>query len=174
MATPQPVDIPASPLDDSALLAYSAEHLIYELWMLDRLNNWPSSLQVHPAEAQIIINALIESWVVHLRNLLDFLYPTFCKADDVVAAHFFPTEESYLACVGEISEKLKDARDRAHKEIAHLTIKRKAGAPKGKEWDRPDLTNDVLVLMKRFAQEASPTRLHESVRQVLGVTSARQ
>jgi hypothetical protein len=51
-------------------------------------NEWTLALLGHP---QRINNSLIESFVVHLRNLIDFLYLQ-ATGTDVVAEDFFPAQ----------------------------------------------------------------------------------
>ena len=69
-------------------LREASNHLHYEVWMLT------SSAQ---AMASGIANngwlkyALLESFVVHVRGVMDFLYNDNPQPDDVVAQDFFPS-----------------------------------------------------------------------------------
>ena len=73
------------------------------------------------------LSALLESFAIHLRNLIDFLYtdPKDAKPDDLVAADFFNSSAAWAP--GAISRSLQEARVRANKEVSHITYKRKAG-----------------------------------------------
>jgi hypothetical protein len=108
------------PLSDRELLDYSREHVIYELWMFRSVAQaLTSPVQI----SQALRNALIESSAIHLRNLIDFLYPGQIQADDVVAAEFFDNPSEWET-VSMISAKLSSARIWAHQEVSHLTRKR--------------------------------------------------
>ena len=69
---------------------------------------------------------MLESFAIHLRNLIDFFYtpPNHARNDDLVAADFFDPPTSWNP--GPISKSLSDARERANKEISHITYKRKS------------------------------------------------
>ena len=75
--------VPASPLvvrpfSDSYLLAFSAEHVAYEVDMffgMVEVLTRPSVISApSAAEANRLKNAVIEVFAIHLRNLIDFLY----------------------------------------------------------------------------------------------------
>src|SRR5258708_17002608 len=79
-------------LSDPDLIAYSNEHVKYEISMLlDCGNLLTHSFQSEsPDLATVLRNALLESFAIHLRNLVDFLYPgTNVKDTDVLADYFF-------------------------------------------------------------------------------------
>jgi hypothetical protein len=86
---------PKSPFTDSYLLAYSDEHIFYEvdhfLWLADLLTkraeiNGPEGIWRLP-------NILIEGFAVHRRNLIDFLYPTVKIETDILAEQFLLPDE---------------------------------------------------------------------------------
>lgn len=96
----------------------------------------------------------IESFVLHLRNLLEFFEPHFPQNDDVIATDFLASSTELLCP----SKKLKDARIRANKEISHLTAGRQFGSPKTKEWSC-DLLNDLSITLCDFTDKADHNRL---------------
>ena len=156
------------PLSDSELLAYSQEHLRYELWMFLRLGEFLPDLPdpQNPRE-KVIANALIESFVVHLRNLIGFLYPDKVASLDVIAEDYFSDSELWELIRPQISRTLHEARDRAHREIAHLTTARISGTPPRKAWPIAALVAEMRVLMKLFADHASPRRLRPAIKELL-------
>ncbi len=156
------------PLSDSELLAYSGEHLRYELWMFLRLGQYLPEVPSYQNEQEKVFgNSLIESFVVHLRNLIGFLYPDKVASLDVIAEDFFTDADIWEQIRPQISRSLQEARDRAHREIAHLTTARISGAPPKKAWPVAALVAELKVLMKLFADHASSQRLHPSVRDLL-------
>jgi hypothetical protein len=105
-------------------------------------------------------NAYVESFMVHLRNLIDFLWPTKVFETDVVAADF---------CAGgvwntSISKPLTDARTRVHKELAHLTTERISSSPARKQWDFKALAHELKVSLEDFTGKALPARLSPRVK----------
>ncbi len=142
---------------DQQLLDYSEEHLLYELhifrWVAENL----------PPEKGFLLSALLESFAIHLRNLIDFFYtqPSNARNDDLVAADFF---DSPGACnPGPIPKSLSDTRERANKEISHITYKRKSATDPTKPWPVADLFNEIQSVAQRFAAGASSKKLHPSV-----------
>jgi hypothetical protein len=129
----------------------------------------PHRLAGRPEDIQTISNALVESWAIHLRCLVDFLYPRGPRDTDVIAADFYDSDGQWEQLAGDISPTLGTARERAHVEVAHLTTRRYAEQVPEKEWDRDGLTDEVLALLRVFAQSASTRRLHQTVRSLLGV-----
>lgn len=156
------------PLSDPELLAYSREHLRYELWMFLRLGQYLPEVPSYQNEQEKVFgNALIESFVVHLRNLIGFLYPDKVASLDVIAEDYFTDAEIWEQIRPQISRSLQEARDRAHREIAHLTTARISGTPPKKAWPIQALVAELKVLMKLFSDHASSQRLHPAVRDLL-------
>ncbi len=156
------------PLSDSQLLAYSREHLRYELWMFLRLGEFlPDVPDSQNQQEKVVGNALIEAFVVHLRNLIGFLYPDKVASLDVIAEDYFSDPETWELIRPHISRILHEARDRAHREIAHLTTARISGTPPRKAWPIAALIAEMRVLLKLFADHASSRRLHSSVKELL-------
>jgi len=156
------------PLSDAELLAYSREHLRYEMWMFLRLGECLPEVPVHKNELDKVVgNALIEGFVVHLRNLIGFFYPDKVASLDVIAEDFFMDPDTWEQIRPQVSRTLQEARDRAHREIAHLTTARISGTPPKKAWPIAALMAEMRVLMKLFADLASSQRLHPSVKDLL-------
>jgi hypothetical protein len=77
----------------------------------------------------VMANACVEGFMVHLRNLIDFMWPTTIHDADVVADDFC----AMGTWKRPINEALSDARTRVHKELAHLTSDRISGSPQRKK-----------------------------------------
>lgn len=126
-------------LTDQELRDYSKEHVVYELSMFRAVGE----ALIAPVQiSQALRNALIESFAIHLRNLIDFFYPTQVQADDVIAAEFLDDPHQWEK-ISLVSQALSFARVRAHKEVSHLTRKRIAGAPPEKGWQIIDLMEEI-------------------------------
>jgi hypothetical protein len=153
-----------SSMSDKRFREYSAEHLWYEIAMFLDMGTF---LRHRNISTQAEKNAYIESFVIHMRNLIAFLYPVNAQKGDVIAADFFLNPGDWSKLRSPISTTLKQARTRAHKEISHLTTKRISGTPRQKAWAIAGLTNEILIQLKRFAKGASAKRLDASVTALL-------
>lgn len=134
----------SSKLSSAELLKYADEHILYEIDMLN------ATTIFNPSSIQVLINMRVESFGIHLRNLIDFFYNNIPQPDDMVAAHFFSDETIKAMPLPIISESLKKAKVRVNKELSHLTTERIYGYSSEKEWDFFGLTRDINALLKNF------------------------
>jgi hypothetical protein len=58
---------------------------------------------------------------------------------------------------------MRSAKDRADKEVSHLTDRRIAGIPPEKEWVIEPLANELREILLRFVAVAEAERLGERV-----------
>jgi len=155
------------PFDDASLLSYSGDHLAYEIDMFFSMTELCcSSDRVRVslrADRPRVRNAMLEASVIHLRNLIDFLYPITLRATDVAAEDFCTTWQSVRPT---ISPLLGAARKRADKELAHLTTARIAGAPPEKHWDFVYLAIEIRSLLQLFVANARATSIAPNVAQI--------
>lgn len=154
------------PFSDSYLLAFSAEHIPYEIdmffGMVEMLTRRSVIGATSEAEAVRLKNALIEVFAIHLRNIIDFMYLERPQPTDVVAADFC-TAGAWQAVKPPITNNLEAARVRANKEIAHLTSQRIAGTPPEKAWDPCRLAAEIRPLLQLVVARAEITRLSPQV-----------
>ena len=110
-----------------------------------------------------MLSALLESFAIHLRNLIDFFYtpPGKARDDHLVAADFFDSPTAWDP--GAITKSLADARERANKEISHITYKRKSATDQTKPWPVAGLFKEVHSVAQKFDAGASSKKLHPSV-----------
>jgi hypothetical protein len=156
---------------DSYLLSYSGEHVVYEfdmfLWLAGVCSNPSVRLEAPtPADNCRLSYALIESFAVHLRNVINFLFDPPKRPDDVVAADFFDPNV-WQGLLPAMSSTIQFARVRANKEIAHLTTVRIPGSPPQKTWDFRALADEIRPLMRLVAENALATRLSPKVAAVI-------
>jgi hypothetical protein len=157
------------PFTDNYLSEYSRVHLNYEVEMFFATavlySAQPDAAKGTPAAVwrRLARNALLESFAVHTRNLVAFLYEGSPKDVDVVAADFC-LPGGWKAIRPRKSQSVRVADDRASKEIAHLTTARMAGNPPEKDWHFDRLTREILRLLKIFADNALTTRLSPKVK----------
>jgi len=164
---------PRQPLPDQELLDYSAEHVAYEVQMLRGTKALLAAIATGALDVSLVMkNALIESWMVHLRDLVEFLYPAVPKQGDVIATDFFDSRAEWERIRPSQSESLKKARKRANKELAHLTTGRKGPGDREKGWAFHDLTSELVDVLRTFGEKASEAKLHQKVRDALAISPA--
>lgn len=106
-----------------------------------------------------LTNALLESFVIHVRGVMDFLYNDSPQADDVVAQDFFPSADAWMKIRPQLSELLSTAKRRAGKEVAHLTYARLVVTPDTKPWPFVAIANEVASVMEVFLKNVPKEKL---------------
>jgi hypothetical protein len=155
------------PFTDEFLLRYSGEMVTYEVerffWLAEVLSD-PSTIPWPPSKKDQLRlhHTLIEAFVLHLRNLIEFLYPKNPRDTDIIAEQFC-AQGVWEQERGTITQTLYDARERAHKEVAHLTEERKFGYPPEKEWPVKNLADEIKPLIQLLDHKAQPSRLSPKV-----------
>lgn len=148
---------------DDFLLKYSEEHVAYEvrmfIWLANALGKRTMTVRAKTEEDALRLRfALIEAFVLHLRNLREFLFLNYPKNEHIVAAQFCQMDIWQKARPA-LSAVLKTAWGRASKEMAHLTTKRIAGSPREKEWDFTGLADEIRPIIRLLAATAERSRL---------------
>jgi len=133
-----------------------SRHLYYELWMFLTL---AKALGTGVFGEGALNNAVLESFTVHGRNLLDFLFAVRPREDDVIAQDFLDGPENWDSARGEMPEALKDLNRRVGKEVAHLTYARLGVTPDKKPWSFLAIAGAMETVMKKFVALVPGTRL---------------
>lgn len=153
------------------LREFSEKHLIYELWMFKKLAGVfiDKRLKIasdDPDLKKAVNYAMIESFVIHSRNLMDFFYRDSGDKDDVYASLYFE-DMSRWAVIRPVDETglLDKIRKRANKEVTHLTFARLDIKESEKGWDK--IAEQYFSLISRtlelFIRNASPKYLANNV-----------
>jgi len=139
-----------------AELQEASNHLRYEFSMLGSV---AQAIASGMSSNGWLLNALLESFVIHFRNLLDFFYPTEnAKNDDVLAEDYFD-DGAWNKIRPALSDAMAQGKIRAHKEIAHLTYARLQVTPESKNWKFIDITNELNEIMEVFVSHVPKARL---------------
>jgi hypothetical protein len=127
-------------------LVAASEHLHYEMMMLI---GTARGLASGVAGESVLNNALLESFTLHARALLAFLYADKPRPDDVVAEDFVsdwvskrPPETAPLARV----------HFRVGKEIAHLTYERLSVTEEARQWRFVEVAEEMQRVLNVFVQ----------------------
>lgn len=151
-------------LTDDELRSYSGEHLFYEIEMLFNI----SQVDTSNLSSQFLMNVLVESFGLHLRNLITFLYPTRNQHNtDVYARDYFSDKDEWTRIAPSLSVTLAKARRRADKELGHLTTKRIAGFSDNKKWEMSSLTKELKPILQLFCSSANKSKLATNVAQLV-------
>lgn len=131
------------------------------------------------------MNALIESFTIHTRALIDFLYTESPRKSDVVVTDFFTPDEWQAMLTAPEPEPpwstavprnvrsqahspvLRDARARTNKEIAHLTYDRlRRRGPNEKLWPTADIVEALATDLFRFVDQVPAERVVDGFRTI--------
>ncbi len=129
------------------VLRKASDHLHYEYRMLTEMARVMASGTTYE---RAIKNSFIESFTIHARVLLKFLYDENPRLDDVIADDFFPTSQEWKEVRPEMTKILKKIYGRVGKEVAHLTYARQDVTPETKPWNYPQIAHDIMVSFNEF------------------------
>jgi hypothetical protein len=127
-------------------LLAASDHLHYEIQMFRTL---ALAMASGISGQGPLNNALLESFTVHTRALLDFLYAAKPRPDDVIAEDFLPPDE-WLAQRPVKSKLLEGIHLRVGKEVAHLTYARQAVTEETKVWHFAQIAKEVTAAVNKF------------------------
>ena len=153
----------------SDLVAYSGEHLVYEVRMFFGAIE---ACRATVGSTHFFRMASIEAFASHLRSLIAFFYPDRFRSrdSDVLAWHFLSPRasleewsEQWSNVRPALTPTLELAKIRADREVAHLTTERIAGKAPEKAWDVVRLGEEMRGVLRIFVSAAAPARLSEAV-----------
>jgi len=138
-------------------LREAANHVDYEVQMLDAMALLLSSARGPTAMEKAVANACLESFVLHVRNLIDFLYPPASpKPDDILSDHYVRDEGKWQTCRPPRTSLLADAETRVNKLAAHLTYSR---LQLHRTWKFSDIRADLYRVIRCFVGQLPPDRV---------------
>lgn len=162
-------------LTDDELKAYADEHLQYEVDMLIWSAGVLAFLTAYRDKGYLpwaINNGLLNTFAVHARNLIDFLYSRSRGKDlatDIVIEDY--VDESTVAkALPAISPLLEEVLTKANKQAAHLTRERIEYEKGGKEWKFIEVVKHVLQALASIAPHIPSSRISDGLRQKLSRT----
>jgi hypothetical protein len=141
---------------DSKLREFAERHLSYEVDMLI----YSANELANQKHSQGFINAFLESFTIHVRALIDFIWePQNQYDDDAYAVDYFTSPEEWERVKPDFPSILQPARRRTGKEVAHLSYARLKVTKKEKQWDVTAMAKAVLSAVHVFANNADPVKL---------------
>jgi hypothetical protein len=130
-------------------LVAASDHLHYEIWMFNAL---AGGMACGIFGQGPLSNAVLESFTIHTRVLLDFLYANTEKAktDDVMAEDYFTPPSTWTEARPAKSDLIGSVHRRVGKEVAHLTYARQDVTPETKPWRFSAIANEVNAAVRQF------------------------
>lgn len=98
-------------------------------------------------------NMALETFLLHARNLREFFYKQDKRSDDARACDFFTHRDSWEKLKPNETDSIAKVKNRADKELAHLTYQRYSGTPPEKIWDYGEIFFDFLKVIRVFLDE---------------------
>jgi hypothetical protein len=134
-------------------LQQASGHVRYEIWMLEATMSFLSK----PAGAtdQVTWNAYIESFALHLRNLIEFFY-TMGQADNISAELYVSDVAQWEKDRGPKTPFLSGEKRRANKRVEHLSFGRLRTDEEGWRW--AEIRAALQPVMKCFLSHLSAER----------------
>jgi len=146
------------------LRRFADEHLLYEPGMLHALT--VKLMNRHHRDDPVLENALLESFGIHSRNLIDFLWlGRPMKDTDAIASDYVADWKAPA-----MSERLSGVKDRVGKEMVHLSYNRLDVERKG--WQVLGIGPEITSAFGAFAIAVPAGRVpdgwHEAVWTAIG------
>lgn len=152
-----------------------SKHLLYEMQMFGMTMTTLGAFEgISPGDARTTMqNALMESWALHARNLLAFLYDDRPARDDAIAGDFI---EGWREKRGPKAALLGLAQAKASKEMAHLSYVRAQLTEDERQWHHAPIIVEIGKPLHLFVDEASEAVVtdgfHEGAREALPLRDA--
>lgn len=165
-------------LSDKQLLEYANEHLQYEVDMLVWSAGILAFLARHMREGYLpwaINNGLLNSFALHARNLINFLYSRSIGKDyptDIVLEDYI-SDEATLEHLHEKTPLLEEALIKSNKQVAHLSMERIQYEQEGKEWKFIELSKQILKAFSSIAPHVPSSRMGNDLRKKLAQSEFR-
>lgn len=146
-----------SSLTNQELLEFAKEHIRYEIKMLNFTWNYLSKNNTSPL---YLSNALIESFTLHTRILLEFLYPKEkIRKNDIVGYHYFNNQEEYYKYIPKRSIDIENMIQEISKMAAHLTTFRIENNKERKRWNLIIIKQNFVSSLQVFLSNALPEKI---------------
>lgn len=106
-------------------------------------------------DTQIEENVYLESFLLHLRNLIEFLYSEEEKySTDIIARRFYESQIKYCQSIGAKPPMFSKAFiNRLHKKLAHLSSFRVIEPEEEKGWNIKEIYNVIMPSIKKFNRD---------------------
>lgn len=153
----RPFSSPTRPDDrsEAELLEMARRHLGYEIKML---RETAAALQGKGIGPRSFRNALLETFLIHYRNLLDFFYADkkHWLRHDVKAADYVADAREWRARRPRMDKEASSNRERVNAQLAHLTYRRLRYDQRN--WSDRRMLRQIEELLDGFVCQLPPHR----------------
>ena len=141
--------------DDLELSEMARRHLAYEIKMVRETANALRGKGIGPRSFR---NAMLETFLIHYRNLLDFFYADKKRslAHDVRAADYVIDAKRWRERRPRMDKEASSNRERVNAQLAHLTYRRLRYDERN--WSDRRMLRQIEELLAAFAAELPPRR----------------
>jgi hypothetical protein len=130
-------------------LIAASRHLDYELRMLEET---ALKLSTRGCGDHVTTNAILESFAMHARSIIWFLYPQKQRyPTDVLAEDYVPTWPQIRP---RMPKTLVPLAARVNKSVAHLSYDRNDIVDEAKSWLHVQIARDIGEVIRRFIDHA--------------------
>jgi len=136
-------------------------HLTYEIYMFFKTAGAIFSIQFvclsNINENNFVLNALLESFLVHARNLMDLLWIESSKGDDITCKDFFNQNCNSIRSGKDVvlmGMSIKGLKDMINKQISHLTRSRSKKPDEKTKWDVLRMACNMRSYLEEFIEKA--------------------
>ncbi len=140
----------------SEVLCSASGHLHYEFIMF---NSLAQAVMSDVLGQGPLHDAVLESFTLHARILLGFLYAEKPRLGDVIAEDYFDEPSQWLDKRPKMTETLSLIHKRVGKLVAHLTYDRLEVTPEDKIWPVDRIIEDMDIAFAAFLEHVSKDRL---------------
>jgi len=145
----------------------SSNDLIYELKMffdvVEVIKIIHSELIESPVR-EVIKNTIVESFAIHLRNILHFLYAENPKPSDLNANDFVLDEEIWKKTCSVAPDGLEKYIIRANTEVAHLSYERIKVSVATKSWPFDEIVLKLRQPLIEFGRHVDESKVYDTFR----------
>lgn len=142
--------------DEQSLREMARRHISYEIKMMREL---AEGLQGRGVGPRTMRNALLESFLIHYRNLFDFFYPENKRRlpFDIAASDYLPDRKRWRHSRPDVDMKqVAENRERVNCLLAHLSLRRLKY--RNRSWPDKKMTRNVEALLDEFFSELPKKR----------------
>jgi len=138
------------------LIAFSGEHLYYEIWMLYGVTD----ILLKGVADEYVYNALLEAFVIHASIIIDFFYRSEIYDGDARALHYIHNIKGWRAALPSYQKYFKEFHRKRNKEVVHLSYTRLDVKPEEKRWNARKIIKQIRKIVDLFLKQADPELLH--------------
>ncbi|HYD93348.1 MAG TPA: hypothetical protein VEB18_02745 [Candidatus Paceibacterota bacterium] len=134
--------------------ANKVEPLVYEIKMLN------DTFKLYSLHKEPLQSAILESFLLHARILIDFLESNRKNKDDLTCSDFTDINGNPLQ--GEVVNLKVGVKEAINKHLAHLTLKRTNGKA---QWRMGEIRNELNKSFRSFVAKCADSNFPEQPNQ---------